>query len=165
MIQRRNISLWLVFIALVFSAFSCASDPNEGYKFLCTKERNGWQLCNQNRVRYCHIDHFHTGQNCETLGFECLEVGDDVAVCIDKTKTCQGSESKCENNTAYNCYDGNFSVEPCGTAKDCKTANDKAFCEAKVPDCDGKGELHDGKCECDDGYKVDPNDDRNCIAE
>jgi len=164
MIDQRVVRLWILLVAVVSSAFACSSpDPNAEYKFLCTMPKNGWQLCNQNRVRYCHIDHFHTGQNCEQHKLECVETSEKEAVCVDKSKSCKDKESKCEKNIAYNCISGSFSVEPCGTAKNCESKDGKAFCKSKVVECSGKGELHDGKCECNDGYKVDPDDERNCI--
>lgn len=164
--HQRKFVLWFVFSALLFSYFACTTpDPDAQYKFVCERAKNGWQLCNQNRVRYCHIDHFHTGQNCAQQNLECVETGEKTAVCLDKSKSCKGSEFKCDKNIAYNCIEGSFSVEPCGTAKTCETVDGKATCKSKVEECGGKGELHDGKCECNKGYKVDPDDARNCIAE
>lgn len=157
-----NRVVYLFVLLLMVWGIGCES-VQDGYKFLCIRDRNDWQLCNENRVRYCHIDHFHTGQNCDKLGLSCVETSEKTAVCVDKTKSCSAGSVTCEDNVASNCIDGVPSIEPCGTAKKCEIGENGAYCKSLKVECGGNGELHDGMCECKDGYKTDPADAQACI--
>ena len=76
--------------------------------------------------------HFHEGANCETLGYECIQLSGSEAACLDTGSYCTVGEFKCEENTAYNCADydgqGHWAIEPCGTVETC-TLDTTAFCE------------------------------------
>jgi hypothetical protein len=166
--MKKSLLLFFGVFGLMTATLHC-STPNS--EFPCTLSNNGGQRCVDNKIRYCHATsdedgHFHWGQKCADQGLTCEIVGEHKAACIDKTKTCQGSEAKCENNTAYACTNGFFSVTPCGTAKTCAVEGGSAQCKSNSgPECSGHGKVYDGKCECDKGYKVDATDAMKCIAE
>lgn len=142
----------------------------------CTDERDGWEKCESNRVKWCHIlegmnPHFHEGLNCEALGLTCVEHvhehdghTDYEAFCVDESMTCEEGQFACVENTAQNCVNGAMALEPCGT-KECHTEGDEAICEqAGDEECGGHGHLHDGECHCDEGYEVDIDDETKCVA-
>ncbi|MCB9644667.1 MAG: hypothetical protein H6728_16455 [Myxococcales bacterium] len=164
-------SLFLLSVLFGFSVFSIqCGTPTEA--FPCKKANNGWERCYEGKIQYCHAEsdtdgHAHFGQDCAAQGLVCEVVGTNDAACVDKTKSCQGSEAKCESNTAYNCVNGSFALEPCGTAKTCEVESGKAHCHSNVEECGGHGHIHDGEtqCECETGYKLDPSDATKCIAE
>jgi len=147
--------------------------PDQEQSFECTTERNGWEQCVDNKVQYCHIvagmdPHFHWGSDCEALGYECVELNESTAACLDESSTCIAGEFKCENNTAYNCVDhdgdGHWAIDPCGTAKHCHEEADEAHCEEETSEeCGGHGHLHDSECHCDDGYGHDGTDTTTCV--
>jgi hypothetical protein len=106
--------------------------------FECEEGRGGWEQCLDNKVQYCHIvegmdPHFHWGADCESLGYECIELSESEAVCLDESTDCEPGEFRCEENTVYNCVAhgdyGHFAVEPCGTAATCHEHDDEAHCE------------------------------------
>ncbi|MCK6511387.1 hypothetical protein L6R29_15630 [Myxococcota bacterium] len=164
---KRGIALWGLAV-LVVATLRCDGQNSE---FACGLNQNGWQRCVDNKIRYCHATteedgHFHWGQKCVDQGLLCEIVGERKAACIDKTKACQANEAKCENNTVYTCINGFFSVTPCGTAKTCTVEGGSAQCKSNSgPACNGHGDIYDGKCECNKGYKVDASDATKCIAE
>jgi hypothetical protein len=77
--------------------------------------------------------HFHWGADCEALGYECVELTESTAVCLDESSSCTAGEFKCEDNTAYNCVDedghSHWAIEPCGTALECHEETSEAVCE------------------------------------
>ena len=109
--------------------------------FECSEDKSGWEQCVDNKVQYCHIvdgmdPHFHWGSDCESLGFECVELSESEAACLDDTQTCTAGEFYCEDNTAYNCIEhdgeGALAIEPCGTASTCTADGDEeAYCVEK----------------------------------
>ncbi len=158
------------------------NDPNDATKcvptdeqtFECAEERDGWEQCLDNKVQYCHIvdgmdPHFHWGADCEALGYECVQLTESTAACLDDSSDCTVGEFKCEDNTAYNCVDedghGHWAIEPCGTAAHCHEEEDEAHCEEEESsdECGGHGHLHDDECHCDDGYGHDGDDTSTCV--
>lgn len=149
--------LLTLFLGLAAGTFSCGddgevdetsgtdTDAESEESFECTEDRDGFEQCVDNKVEYCHVvegmdPHFHWGADCETLGFECMELSESEAVCLDESTTCTVGEFRCEDNTAYNCVEhgdhGHFAVEPCGTAATCHEHDDEAHCEQAVSDFD-----------------------------
>lgn len=149
--------------AFVFSVavLSCGDDDNDnkenstddgtddgtdtGETFECSEDKSGWEQCVDNKVQYCHIvdgmdPHFHWSSDCESLGFECVELSESEASCLDDTQTCTVGEFRCEDNTAYNCIEhdgeGRWTVDPCGTASTCSAEedSDEAYCEEDESD-------------------------------
>lgn len=155
----------------------CGDDDSGGGEtsFECTVERDGWEQCSGDEVQYCHIvegmdPHFHWGADCGALGFECVEVSESEAVCVDPASSCTVGEHRCEENTAYNCVDhggeGRWAVIPCGTSKTCHDEADEAVCEEEAgEECGGHGHLHDGECHCDEGYGHDGADVTTCVID
>ncbi|PID38300.1 MAG: hypothetical protein CSB49_06330 [Proteobacteria bacterium] len=138
----------------------------------CTKDRPDWRQCSEGKIQVCHVvsgmdPHFHWGADCKSLGLSCVNINKQgKAACVDETKTCATADEKCEGNTAYFCVDGKLGQEPCGTAATCHVeAGEAPHCEAASEACGGHGHLHDGACRCDTGYKVDPADKANCVAD
>ncbi|MCK5689390.1 hypothetical protein KAI87_08975, partial [Myxococcota bacterium] len=138
--------------------------------FECTTERDDWQQCSANKIEYCHIvdgmdPHFHWGQDCDALGFECVETTGETAVCVDSSTSCEVGEFECTDNIAYNCIDGAFAVLPCGTANECHEEADAAECHPyEEVECGGHGHLDTGTCICDPGYAPDADDDLICVV-
>ncbi len=153
------------------------NDPNDATQcvpvqeesFECTTEREGWEQCVDGKVQFCHIDHFHWGADCATLGYECVELTESTAACLDENSTCVVGEFKCETNTAYNCVDedghGHWAIEPCGTAAYCHEEATEAHCESAGGECGGHGLLHEGVCECFAGYAHDAADTSTCVID
>lgn len=142
-------------------------DPAESFE--CTTERDGWEQCDGGDVQWCHIDHFHSGARCSSLGYACVELSESEASCLDEASTCTVGEFKCEDNTAFTCIDhngaGHFAIEPCGTAKLCHEGANDAHCEERATqECRGHGVLENGACTCNDGYRQDPEDDAACVV-
>lgn len=139
-------------------------------EFLCGKAEDGWLQCKDNKVRRCHATtdedaHFHWGSDCAALNLKCVTFGERKAACIDESTSCQSAEFKCENNTAFNCVNGNWAMERCGTAKTCEKEAAQASCRKKDKStCSGYGDLVDGKCDCDKGYQLDPKDNTKCVS-
>jgi len=113
--------------------------------FECNEDRDGWEQCVDNKVQWCHVvegmdPHFHWGADCEALGYECVELTESTAACLDESSSCTVGEFKCEDNTAHNCMDhgdhGHWAIEPCGTAATCEEEADKAHCHAGESDFD-----------------------------
>jgi len=95
----------------------------------CTPDKNGWTQCTAaNQVQICHNDHFHTEMDCAAAGFTCHEHEQGEAICVDESSTCTDGEHQCQDNNAYNCHDGHWGIEICGTA-DCHDHADAAHCE------------------------------------
>lgn len=157
----------LVSFALTALSVGCGGNTdNNSNAFTCEPSKDGWQICKDNKVQYCHTDHMHWGADCQAQGLTCVTHGENKASCVDESTSCDAGASKCEANAAYNCVNGKWAVEKCGTAKECEAHDNEAHCHSKEgPACGGNGELHDGKCECKKGYKVDPDNSKNCIAE
>ena len=153
------------------SAGSGASAGSGGSSaWQCDADHADWESCSENKVQYCHIvsgmaPHFHWGMDCEALGYTCHDDGAGHATCVDMAQTCTAGEFRCEDNTAYNCIDGHMGIETCGTAQTCHEEASEAHCEEASNECGGHGHVHDNMCHCDDGYKVDPEDPLNCVAE
>ena len=158
----------LFFFSLLLS--HCGTTANEQQLFTCESGRDGWQQCKDNKIQYCHVEgsspHFHWGQDCAGQGLRCVANAEAKrAACVDESKPCQGSEARCEGNTALTCTDGFFAMLPCGTARLCEEKDGKASCVRRdgEKDCGGFGEIHEGKCECVEGYQLDPADDKKCV--
>jgi hypothetical protein len=142
-----------------FAVFGCGDDDNKKEEnstddgdtggtdddFECSEDKDGWEQCVDNKVEYCHIvegmdPHFHWGADCERLGFECVEISESEASCLDDTQTCTVGDFRCADNTAYNCIEyngeGRWAVEPCGTASTCtaEEGGDEAYCEEAESD-------------------------------
>lgn len=126
----------LVFLPVL--AVSCGDDeamPVDEETFACTEERDGWQQCVDGAVQWCHVlpdtpPHFHSGAHCERLGLTCVEHADNRASCVDESTSCSAGESRCsEANEALTCLDGRFTIEPCGTARECHVHDGVAECE------------------------------------
>ena len=143
----------------------------------CDAAHDDWELCTDGVVQWCHVlegmePHFHNGANCAALGLECVELTAGDAACVDMDSSCTEGDSYCgaegteDENTAFTCVDGHLAVEPCGTAYHCHEEDGAAVCELEGEDeCGGHGHLHDGVCECEDGYTIDPDDETNCVAD
>ena len=108
-----------------------------GTSFQCSEATAGWEQCVDGQVQYCHIvagmqPHFHWGTDCQSLGYECLELSQSEAACLDQDSTCTVGEFRCQDNTAYNCVDhegyGHFTVVPCGTSAACHEHDGEAHC-------------------------------------
>jgi surface-anchored protein len=145
------------------------SQPADGgaANFECIEGRDGWAQCVDNKIQWCHATgspHFHWGTQCAALQLECVETSDRTAVCVDPSKPCTAGTHRCENNTAYNCVDGKTSIEPCGTAKQCRDEASSALCDDKAEVCNGHGNLRGDACDCDEGYSRDPADKTKCVA-
>ncbi len=115
----------------------CIKDEEEK-AWECEDGKDGWERCTDNKVQYCHIvegmePHFHWGQDCQKDGYECVEVKDGEAVCVDHSTSCSEGDFHCDglDDTAYNCVDGHYSVIPCGTSKACHETTTEAVCEEK----------------------------------
>jgi hypothetical protein len=138
----------------------------------CTNDRPDWKQCSDGKIQVCHIvsgmdPHFHWGADCAALGLSCVNIDNQgKAACVDESKSCAAADEKCDSNTAYFCVDGKLGQEPCGTAAECHAgAGEAPHCEEKGTECGGHGTLHGDHCDCDTGYKQDPADKTNCIAE
>ncbi len=111
------------------------TDTDTDADFECAADRDGWEQCKDGMVRWCHADgensHFHWGANCADLGFECKELSESEAVCLDERSECTVGEFRCEDGTAYNCVDsdsqGYWAVDPCDG--ECKEQDGSAHCE------------------------------------
>lgn len=169
----------IAFSATLIAVAGCGDEDDNNNEeegettFECTTERNGWEMCLDNKVQYCHIvegmdPHFHWGADCEALGYECVAMTESTAVCVDESSTCTTGEFKCENNTAYNCIDedghGHWAIGACGTAAHCHEEADEAHCEEESGDeCGGHGHLDGTECHCEDGYGHDGDDTSTCV--
>lgn len=111
--------------------------------FECSEDKDGFEQCVEGKVQYCHVvegmaPHFHWGADCETLGYECVELSESEAACLAGSTSCTVGEFRCEENAAYNCVDhggnGHFAFEPCGTAATCHEHKDEARCEQRESD-------------------------------
>jgi hypothetical protein len=109
-----------------------------GTSFQCSEDKNAWEQCVDDKVQYCHIvtgmePHFHWGADCQSLGYQCLELSQQEAACLDEDSTCTVGDTKCEDNTAYQCVDhdgqGHWTVDPCGTAATCREHDGEVHCE------------------------------------
>jgi uncharacterized protein YceK len=138
----------------------------------CKVGRENWKQCKDGKVQWCHVldksdAHFHWSHECDLQGLSCVNIDNKgKAACVDETKSCTAADEKCDNNTAYFCVNGKLGQEPCGTAKVCHHEKGKApHCVKKSVECGGHGHIHGDSCHCDKGYKQDPGDKKNCIAE
>jgi hypothetical protein len=141
-------------------------------EFECEDGRDGWEMCVNDEVRYCHIvegmdPHFHGGIDCASDGLTCVVNDEHEAACVDPNTSCNEGEFKCEDNTAYNCVDGNWAMRACGTAAECHEEEDEAHCHAHEDEggeeCGGHGHLDGDECHCDEFYEVDADDATVCI--
>lgn len=173
--MKATLLMWnKVVIALATTStlvIGCGGTDTSTQSFKCEKNSSGHEYCKDNKVRYCHATtdtdgHFHWGADCEGQNLKCVAgVEANKMACVDTSTTCEAGASKCESNTAYNCVNGSWGMNRCGTAKECKMESGKALCNSKEEVCGGHGQLHEGACECNSGYKIDPDDKSKCIAE
>ncbi|MBU0551432.1 hypothetical protein KJ940_08045 [Myxococcota bacterium] len=168
---------------LLLPALGCEDDGSEARPdaaisaptWSCDAEHDGWSRCEGGAAQYCHIvegmePHFHVGADCQQLSLDCVQLEEGRAVCADPNSACQAGEFKCgaegsaEENTAFNCVEGRWAIQPCGTAKVCHEEADEAHCEAiSGLECGGFGHLHDGECHCETGYILDEHDPMICV--
>ena len=138
--HKRVLSVWVAGFAAWMNG--CGEDSKNttpaASDFQCTADKSGWEQCVDNKVEYCHIvegmePHFHWGSDCQALGFQCVELSESQAACLDPTRTCAVGQFVCQDNTALNCvaYGGqeHWTLDPCGTAATCKQDATQAFCE------------------------------------
>ncbi len=108
------------------------SPPVEG-DFACVEDRANWEQCADDMIQWCHViegmdPHFHWGMDCASSGYSCVELTASQAVCVDMSSSCDEGAFKCEDNTAYNCVDGHWGIESCGS-KECAEESAAAICQ------------------------------------
>ncbi len=130
---------WLTLALL--SAGACDSDEGAASeRWECDEAHADWERCHGGVIEWCHVldgsePHFHHSTDCHALGLECFEPESGAAFCFDPEYACTTGEFRCgeagsaEHNTAFNCVDGHWTIDPCGTAGECHEEEDRAHCE------------------------------------